>query len=159
MSVARSPITHERDPLLHCSPDDRPAARRQGGGGDCLCGAQTIRGVLHYARLFLDDHSQIGSVQNSRIFFAWYYPANFFGTARQFPATEEFLLLRSQNGQCSRNHHETTAPCERLGGRSVANEFQIVIYSICAPFSVARFIISGGYYRDSVESVIESIVR
>jgi len=33
------------------------------------------------------------------------------------------------------------------------------ICSICAYFSVARFVISGGYYRSSFESVIESIVR
>jgi len=31
--------------------------------------------------------------------------------------------------------------------------------SIRAPFSVARSVISGGYYRGSLESVIESIVR
>ena len=31
--------------------------------------------------------------------------------------------------------------------------------SICAPFSVARFVISGGYYHDSFESAIVSIVQ
>jgi hypothetical protein len=31
--------------------------------------------------------------------------------------------------------------------------------SIRAPFSAARFVSSGGYYRGSFESVIESIVR
>ena len=33
------------------------------------------------------------------------------------------------------------------------------ICSICAYFSVARFVISGGYYHSSFESVIKSIVR
>ena len=33
------------------------------------------------------------------------------------------------------------------------------ICSIRAPFSVARFVISGGYYHGSFEYVIESIVR
>jgi hypothetical protein len=31
--------------------------------------------------------------------------------------------------------------------------------SIRAPFSVARFVISGGYYYGSFESVIKAIVR
>jgi hypothetical protein len=42
--------------------------------------------------------------------------------------------------------------------RSVANCLRYRICSISAYFSVARFI-SGGYYRSSFESVIESIVR
>jgi len=33
------------------------------------------------------------------------------------------------------------------------------ICSIRAPFSVARFVISGGYYRGSFEYVIKSIVQ
>ena len=47
----------------------------------------------------------------------------------------------------------------KFRGRSVANRFHIIICSIRAPFSVPRFVISGGYYRSSFESVIESIVR
>ena len=43
--------------------------------------------------------------------------------------------------------------------RSVANRLHIIICSTRAPFSVAHFVISGGYYRRSFESVIESIVR
>ena len=48
---------------------------------------------------------------------------------------------------------------EKLRARSVANRLHIIICSIRAPFSVSRFVISGGYHRGSFESVIESIVR
>ena len=46
-----------------------------------------------------------------------------------------------------------------LRARSVANRLHIIICSIRAPFSVARFVISGGYYHGSFESVLKSIVR
>ena len=46
-----------------------------------------------------------------------------------------------------------------LRDRSVANCLHIHNLSIHAPFSVTRFVISGGYYRGSFEYVIESIVR
>ena len=53
----------------------------------------------------------------------------------------------------------TTSNLHKVRDRSVANEVHIIICSICASFSVARFVISGGYHRGSVESVNESIVR
>ena len=47
----------------------------------------------------------------------------------------------------------------KFRGRSVANRLHIIICSIRAPFSVAHFVISGGYYRGSFEYVIKSIIR
>jgi hypothetical protein len=41
----------------------------------------------------------------------------------------------------------------------VANCLHTITCSICAPFSVARLIISGYFYHGSFGSVIESIVR
>jgi hypothetical protein len=46
-----------------------------------------------------------------------------------------------------------------IKGCSVANRLHFIIYSIRAPFSVARLVISSGYYRASFESVIESGVQ
>ena len=41
---------------------------------------------------------------------------------------------------------------------SVANQLHHNLFNSCA-FSVASFVISGGYYRGSFESVIKAIVR
>ena len=48
---------------------------------------------------------------------------------------------------------------KKLRGCSVANRLHFIICSIRAPFSVAHFVISGGYYCGSFEYVIESIVQ
>jgi hypothetical protein len=86
--------------------------------GDCLCGAQTIRGVLHDARLsldhtklaphkfFLNGVTQLISLTSST--------AGDLSRIQQLPATELLLLLRAK-WTVLKNHHETTALCERLG--------------------------------------------
>ena len=77
------------------------------------------------------------------------------------------LMVKSMHGDTKvnalglRNHKrkQETTSLAKGGVRSVANCLRYRICSICAYFSVARFIISGGYYRSSFESVIESIIR
>jgi hypothetical protein len=64
------------------------------------------------------------------------------------------ILIAVLNGR-----YNAYGPIFTLKGCSVANRLYIIICSIRAPFSVARFVISGRYYRGLFEPVIELIVR
>jgi hypothetical protein len=82
--------------------------------GDCLCGAQTIRGVLHDARLSLDHTRGDCTKFHEDIF--WGGVTQLISlTARDLSGNRTVASSSFAKWTVLKNYDETTALCERLG--------------------------------------------